>query len=184
MDTEFEAKSVKIDKTEIREKLKSLGAILVFPEKKFTRITFDNPELKARNAWVRIRNEGEKTTMSFKIVENADSASGMKEASVTVSDLNAAKIIMEQIGLKQKGYEENLREEWRLGDVVFDIDTWPMIDPYLEIEGPSEAVVKDYFAKLGLDFSQAYFGSADILYKRLYGIDILNRPHLLFSDQA
>lgn len=183
METEFEAKYPKINKDKIRRKLKDLGAELVFSERKFIRMTFDTPELRAKDAWVRLRDEGEKTTMTFKIVENADSAAGMKEVSFRISDINAAKTLLEQVGLTHKGYEENLREEWKFDGVTFEIDTWPLIDPYIEIEALSEQIVMDYFEKLGLDYSGAYFGSVDILYRKLYGIEILGRKQLLFSDK-
>ncbi len=183
MEIEFEAKYPKINKDEIRKKLKGLGAELVFAERKFIRMTFDTPNLLSKGAWVRLRDEGEKTTMTFKIVENENSAAGMKEVSFKISDINAAKTLLEQIGLTHKGYEENLREEWKLGSVTFDIDSWPLIDPYIEIEAPSEETVKEYFSKLGLDYSKAYFGSVDILYSKLYKIEILGRKQLLFSDK-
>ncbi len=180
MEIEFEAKAPKIDKDNIRAKLKEIGAELVFPERKFTRMTFDTPELQSKNAWVRLRDEGEQYTMTLKVVEDRNSIEGMREVSFVIDDMEAAKIFLDQLGIEQKGYEENLREEWRIGDVLFEIDTWPLIDPYLEIEGPDEAAVKKYFEKLGLDYSNAVFGSVDILYKDLYGIDILSKERLTF----
>lgn len=183
MQIEFEAKSPKINKDEIRKKLKELGAELVFSERKFIRMTFDTPELRSKNAWVRLRDEGEKITMTFKIVEDEKSAAGMKEVSFEISEMGSAKILLEQLGLTHKGYEENLREEWQLGEVTFDIDTWPLIDPYLEIEAPSEEIVKNYFEILELDYSEAYFGSSDIIYREMYGIEILGRKQLTFEDK-
>lgn len=183
MQIEFEAKYPKINKKEIREKLKDLGAELVFAERKFIRMTFDTPKLRTKNAWVRLRDEGDKTTMTFKVVDDKKSASGMKEVSFVISDMASAKSLLEQLGLTHKGYEENLREEWQLGEVIFDIDTWPLIDPYLEIEAPSEEIVKNYFEILELDYSKASFGSADIIYKDLYGIEILGRKQLIFEDK-
>ena len=70
-----------------------------------------------------------------------------------------------------------------VNEVEFDIDTWPMIDPYLEIEAPSEGLVIEYFEKLGFDYSKAYFGSADIIYRDEYGIDILPIKKLRFSGE-
>lgn len=94
-----------------------------------------------------------------------------------------AKNFVEGLGYKQRSYEKNLREEWGLDEIIFDIDTWPLIDPYLEIEASSEKLVKEYFDKLGLDYSKAIFGSSDILYKNIYGIDILKRKTLTFDDK-
>lgn len=184
MQTEFEAKSIKINKDQIRTKLKALGAEVVFPEREFTRMTFDNPDLRSKGAWVRLRDEGGgKMTLALKVVSDEKSIEGMKEVSFTVGDMESAALFVEELGFKRKGFEKNLREEWKLGDVVFDIDTWPLIDPYLEIEAESEATVKEYFEKLGLDYSKALFGSSDIVYRDVYGIEILGRKTLTFEDK-
>jgi adenylate cyclase, class 2 len=183
MNIEFEAKAIKIDKGKIRAKLEELGAELVFAEREFTRITFDNPTLKKNNAWIRLRDEGKgKVTLTFKVISDENSIEGMHEVGFEVSDMNAAMVFVEQLGFERKGYEKNLREEWKLGDVIFDIDTWPLIDPYLEIEASSEEQVKKYFEMLDLNYADASFGSADILYRDVYGIEILGRESLTFED--
>lgn len=182
MQIEFEAKALKIDKDQIRKKLKDLGAEQVFEEVEFTRMTFDNQEMRDRGAWIRLRDEGEgKITLALKIVSDEKSIQGMKEVSFTVGNMESVAMFIEELGFKRKGYEKNLREEWKLGEVIFDIDTWPLIDPWLEIEASSEKEVKEYFEKLGLDYSQAKFGSADVVYKDVYGIEILGRESLLFE---
>lgn len=179
-DTEFEAKAIKINKEEIRRKLKKLGAKLVFPERLFTRITFDNPILKSENAWVRLRDEGDKITLAYKEVKNKTVVDGMSEIILTVSSLEAAKKFVEKLGVSQKNFQQNYREEWQLSKVIFDLDTWPLIDPWLEIEGPNKKIIKNFFAKLELDFSKAMFGPADVVYREIYGIDILVKPILVF----
>lgn len=183
MHIEFEAKFPKINKEEIRSKLMELGAILNFSERKFIRMTFDTPELRSKNAWVRIRNEGDKITLTFKVEGNQNSIVGMKEVGFVIDDIEAAKSFLEQLGLKHKGYEENMREEWKLGDTIFEIDTWPFIDPYIEIEAPNKELVIEYFNKLDLDYSKAYFGAVASLYRDLYGIEILGRKQLTFEDK-
>jgi adenylate cyclase class 2 len=79
-------------------------------------------------------------------------------------------------------YQENYREEWRLGDLAFDFDTWPGLPTFLEIEGPDEASVRQAAARLGLDYADARFGSVDTVYRSEQDRDILAEPTLLFSD--
>jgi adenylate cyclase, class 2 len=74
------------------------------------------------------------------------------------------------------------REEWRWGEVAFDFDTWPGLPTFVEIEGPNEAAVRQAAATLGLDYSQARFGSVDEIYKSELGRDILAEPTLLFAS--
>ncbi|MEV8631459.1 hypothetical protein AB0395_07355 [Streptosporangium sp. NPDC051023] len=74
------------------------------------------------------------------------------------------------------------REEWSLDDVTFDIDTWPGLSTFVEIEGPDEATVRRAASLLGFDYSEARFGSVDEIYKSEMGRDILAEPTLLFSQ--
>ena len=90
MDIEFEAKIIKINKDEVRVKLKQIEAELVFSEKLFTRATYDNPELKSKGAWIRLRDEGGKITLALKQVSNGKSVDGTREISFNVSDFNQA----------------------------------------------------------------------------------------------
>jgi len=178
----FEAKFLEIDKNAVRERLRELGATLAFPERLFTRTTFNNPKLQIRNAWVRVRDEGDKVTMAFKIVSNESEITGTREVQLEVDSAQKAKAFLEQLDLKPRNFQENKREEWRLGNVIFDIDTWPLIPPYLEIEAKNEAAVRNWSKKLGFDYSKAIFGSVDIVYSKFYGIDVLAIRRLTFGD--
>lgn len=179
---EFEAKVLEIDKNIVRKRLRELGATLTFPEKLFTRATFDNLELRAKNAWVRVRDEGDRVTMAFKVVSDESKITGMREVQLEVDSMEKAKTFLEQLGLKQKNFQQNKREEWELDGVVFDIDTWPLIPPYLEIEAKDEQTVKDWFKKSGFDYSNAVFGSTDVVYSKFYGKDILTMESLIFEE--
>lgn len=181
MEVEFEAKAIKVDKNSIREKLNQLGARLIFPERMFTRITFENKELKKRNSWIRLRDEGKLITLAFKQVTDKTSIQGMQEISIVVNNFEATQQLILQLGFEQRGFEQNLREEWSYQDLTIDLDTWPMIDPWLEIEGPNEEQVRSFFRIMDLDYSQAMFGSADIVYREIYNIDILKMKKLTFS---
>lgn len=89
-----------------------------------------------------------------------------------------------ELGLREVRYQENYREEWQLGNVVFDLDTWPSLPTFLEIEGPDEPAVRQAAEQLGLDYAQARFGSVDEIYKTETGRDILAEPTLLFGESA
>jgi adenylate cyclase class 2 len=181
MNTEFEAKAVKINKEKIRRKLKKMGAKLVFKEKKYTRVTYKLP-VKLEGGWGRLRTDGDKTTLAIKQVLEK-SVTGTKEIEIEVNDFEKTRELLKMAGWKEQNYQENLRERWIFDDVEFDIDTWPVIDPYIEIEAKNEEKVKEWFEKLDLDFNKAYFGSSDIVYKEVYNIDIISMPVLIFNDK-
>lgn len=44
------------------------------------------------------------------------------------------------------------------------LDEWPWLPTYIEIEGPTEAAIKETAHKLGFDWADAKFGSVDTAY--------------------
>lgn len=94
----------------------------------------------------------------------------MKEVCLEVNDYNDAVLLLQSLGLKIKAQQETLREEWRLNDVELDIDTWPWLPTFVEIEGPSETSVKTIANQLGFDMSSALYGSVDTIYKIYYDV--------------
>ncbi len=182
MKHEYEAKFLSMDVAGLQAKLTALGAARAFPRTLLTRRIFENDALDG-GQWVRLRDEGTRSTLTLKQVEDASRIDGTTEIETEVTDLQAMAEILRVLGLREVRYQENYREEWRLGEVAFDFDTWPDLDTFLEIEGPDEASVRRAAASLGLDYSEARFGSVDEIYKSETGRDILAEPTLLFSDE-
>ncbi|MFH9082879.1 class IV adenylate cyclase [Streptomyces sp. NPDC017673] len=181
MKHEYEAKFLAVDVVGLQAKLAVLGAVQAIPRTLLTRKIFENDSLDG-GAWLRLRDEGTRSTLTLKQVTDATTIDGTKEIETEVADLHAMADILRRVGLTEVRYQENYREEWRLGEVAFDFDTWPDLPTFLEIEGPDEASVRQAAGLLGLDYSQARFGSVDEIYKSEAGRDILAEPTLLFSD--
>ena len=87
---------------------------------------------------------------------------------------------MELAGIKNKGYQENNRVQYVLDDVEIDIDTWPMIPTYVEIEGKSEESVLNIIKKLGINDKKITTLDVQSLYKEIYNIDITKIDVLKF----
>jgi len=168
MKTEFEATFLQQDKDTLREKLKAVGANLVFPEFLMKRVVFD-PPIAIPGGWMRVRQEADKVTMSLKVV-TGNKIEDQKEAMLEVNDFDEAVVFLSSIGAKQKAYQETKRELWKLGDVECTIDTWPGLHPFLEVEGSSEEAVKEAAEKLGLDYSDAQFCEVSFVYQKELGI--------------
>ncbi|WP_227982042.1 class IV adenylate cyclase [Nocardia spumae] len=183
MKHEYEATFPAIDVEAVRTALTVLGAVPTMPRTLLTRRIFDGDAV-ARGAWVRLRDEGARSTLTLKQVTDATTIDGTTEIETTVGDPNAVAEILVHLGLTEVRYQENYREEWQLGEVVFDIDTWPALPTFLEIEGPDEAAVRRAAESLGLDYSDARFGSVDVLYASETGRDILAERVLLFDETA
>jgi adenylate cyclase class 2 len=172
MQTEIEAKFLHIDIDEMRHRLTQTGASLATPERLMRRRVFDFPHgaLAKRDAWVRVRDEGDRITMSVKEGSGNDIHS-IREALVTVTDFDTATDFLTGLGLQLKAFQENRRESWRLGEVEIDLDTWPWVDPVIEIEGPHASSVQAAAETLGLDWKQAVFGGIEPVYMDEFDVD-------------
>ncbi len=174
MNTEIEVKFLHVNHDELREKLTTLGAECKEPMRLMRRVAFDNAAMRAKNGWVRVRDEGNKVTMGYKQTDSYD-IDGTKEIETTVGDFEAAVAIFQQIGLDGGSFQESKRESWVLGEVMIELDEWPWLDAFMEIEAPSEGLVRDTAEKLGLDMATALSGDVMVAYREQY-------PHLGAKD--
>jgi len=186
MNIEYEATFPNINKDEIRRRLAGAGAVLIKNEFLQRRTVFQLPKgNQIDGGWLRVRDEGDKITMSLKVV-NGDKITDQKEICLKVDDYNEAVIFLENIGCQQKSYQENRREIWRLGKAEVTIDEWPFLEPFVEIEADSENSVQAAAKTLGFDYSKAIFGATDLLYEKRYGLslEIINNhtPRIVFAE--
>lgn len=189
MNIEYEATFRNINKDEIREKLKVAGAKLIKPEFLQKRSVFLMPSGHViEDAWLRVRDEQDKITLALKIVKNNLKIEDQKEIELKVDSFETACELLQTIGCKKKGYQENLREKWELDGVEITIDEWPYLEPFVEIEADSEERVKKVAEKLGFNYQNAYFGVVTGLYATKYNLseDKINNhtPEILFNMKA
>lgn len=185
MKTEIEAKFLDVDFNLMREKLSQLGGKCIQPMRLMRRTLIEPPELEARHAFIRVRDEGDKVTLAYKQFDTI-SLIGAKEIEVTVSDFEDTIALLEQAGLTTKAFQETRRETWHLGDVEVVLDEWPWLKPYIEIEGPSEEAVKTTTAQLGFMWNDAVFGRVTSAYQLQYpagDADKLNTIPVVAFDQ-
>src|SRR5581483_10115164 len=172
--TEFEAKFGPIDKEKYREKLKSLGAKLISPERLMRRAIVDKrkyPQLLCD--YIRVRDEGDIVRLSAKThAKEGGSLTDQKETDVIVSDFEKAKQIVELMGFKFDKYQENLRETWEYKGAEITIDTWPGFDPYSEVEADSEEQVKEIAEELGLSWETKRITAITEVLADAYGLSI------------
>lgn len=161
MKTEFEAKFINIDKDEVRARLKAAGARLVVPERLMRRALAGKEFYEGK--WLRLRDEGDKVTLTFKN-RSGRTVDNTTEIEVEVEDFQSTKQILEMSDIEFIAYQENKRESWVLGKARIEIDTWPGVPAHIEIEAPTEKEVRNTAAKLGFNWSEASFLTADELY--------------------
>lgn len=125
MNLELEVKFYPVDKGSIVNKLKEIGAVNVLSETLMRRVIYDhrsNPSIKC--TYARIRDEGDKITMSLKVSANeGGTIYDQKEAQIKVNSFEDAREIMKGVGLKETNYQENYRSTWtyKNSEIVIDL---------------------------------------------------------------
>lgn len=177
MHTEIEERVLEINVEKITKKLEQLSAVKV-GEWNQRRYVYDfNP--KRESEWIRLRDTGEQITITYKNIEK-DSIDGTKEVEVEVSDFKETNQLLEILGYKSKAYQENKRIRYILDDVEIDIDSWPLIPTYMEIEGKSVEDVKKIEKLLEIDEGKITNLNCQDIYSKIYGIDVDKIKELKF----
>ena len=177
MHTEIEERVLEVNVEEITKRLEDLNALKV-GEWNQKRYVYDfNP--KRENEWIRLRDTGEQITLTYKNVEK-NSIDGTKELEVEVSDFEETNQLLKILGYNHKGYQENKRIRYVLNDVEIDIDSWPLIPTYMEIEGKTIEEVKEVEKLLEVNEEKITNLNCQDIYKKIYGIDINEIKELKF----
>lgn len=170
MKIEYEVRFLEIDKDKILKRLKELGAKEIGNWLQ-VRKTYDLIQPQ-KNSWLRLRTNGKTTTLTVKEI-NSDKIDGTNETEVIVDDFNEMDKILTKIGLKARNYQENYRQQFQYKNSEIDIDSWPLIPTYLEIEGKNEEIIKEICSDLELDYKKSITMDVTDIYKKVYNIDIL-----------
>ncbi len=172
MQKEIEAKFLKINHDDIRNKLSSIGAKCHIPMRLMCRTTFDYPDrrLNKDGSWIRLREELDgKIELMLKSVK-AQELGQTFEQPVLVDDYESAKAFLLAIGLEVKSEQESKREVWLKDDVEIMFDVWPWVPPFIEIEAKTENAVQELAQTLGLNWSDAKFGSITPVFVDEFGM--------------
>lgn len=95
---------------------------MIKPEFLQKRVVFNLPAGPNGFSWARVRDEGDKITMSFKSIKDNNKIDDQKEISLIIDDFGKGVEFLEVIGCKKKSYQETKREIWKLDDTEICID--------------------------------------------------------------
>lgn len=115
-------------------------------------ITFIYQFRNNENKWIRLRTSNKKTTLTVKhiLAQKEDSnLQQLKEVEMEVSSIEEANDFLEAIGLSHKCYLEKKRTTYSLKEHLIEIDTWPKIPTYFELEGKNENDIEEILNLLG-----------------------------------
>lgn len=185
MEKELEATFSNINVDKIRDGLRKIGAELIYPERLMRRYIFAPFKTDdLGREYIRVRDEGDEKTMSIKrfIGEKIED---QFETCLSIDDFDQGYQFLKQLGLEQKAYQETKREKWVLDGVEIVIDTWPGLNPFIEIEGPTVAQVKKVVDALNFNYEEAIFGPVEFVYEKELGItaeQINNQTSIITFD--
>ncbi len=183
---EIEAKFLEINPAQIQTKLKKLGAKKIF-DKTFREAIYCPPRAtKEYDKWlkerrrVRIRDTGEEVLLAIK-VNKKWGLSDTEEVEQKVASFEETEKFLKLLGLALLRYQEKRRISYQVDGAHIEVDYWPWVPTWLEIEAESEKKVKDWAQKLDLDWEQAEFRDAAAVYDEVYNIDIFNLDRVAFD---
>jgi adenylate cyclase, class 2 len=175
---EYEAKVLGIDPEIVEGKVLGLGGRRV-ADRMIRRFVYDVvPGDESR--WIRLRDTGSEVTLTVKEIVH-DGIDGTTETEVVVSSFETANELLRQMGFKPKSYQENRRTSFELYGAQLEIDHWPHIPPYLEIESHSHKHVVEVAAALGYPEHELTGENTTKVYAR-YNINLADIPDLRFTD--
>lgn len=141
--------------------------------------------------WIRLRKTIEKTqdkkiesvtlTVKHILKANETNIQQMQETEIRVNSFEETNELLEKIGFFHRSYQEKKREKYILNEHEIDIDTWPGIPTYFEVEGKDKKDLEEILNTLGYSFDDAISCTVDEIYRKI-GMDINNMSELKFED--
>lgn len=173
MPKEFEHAFFDFDKKEIISKIKDMkgkhkGTYLF-------RVQVLIHPLNAPGTYVRVRDEGFRTTMTYKLQGPKDKYPDEKE--VIISDFDTGVELLLGLGCKKKYYYEKIREIWDVKNTEVVFDSNPGIDDRLEVESKTLKEMKEmikYFDLKVIERPERYLD--------LFGVVIPKTVDLTFAN--
>jgi adenylate cyclase class 2 len=171
---EIETKVLEVNLLEVSQKIESLGAekiqeVLL----KVDWFSFPENSIDKQPWFLRIRSYSTgKVEVTWKgDLEVLGTSRKVREINLNVEEHEKMKLLFESIGLVVYAHQEKKRISWKLGDVQFDLDTYPNMPSYLEIEGPSEEKINETIKKLNLSEQQTWNDGERTLIEGKYKLD-------------
>ena len=179
MHTEYEVRILEVNVDEIVDKLKSLNATKEWDLLQKRYVYDFIPKVDGK--WIRLRTNGEKTTLTIKNLVSSE-IDGTQELEINVDSFEQCNLILNELGYEARSYQENRRVQYVLNGVEIDIDYWPMIPTYLEIEGNSEEAVYNTLEALGFSRDDATTKDVDRIYAD-YGYNLNEISNLKLEEE-
>lgn len=135
--------------------------------------------------WIRLREDGEKIELTAKYIYNSNAEyqiDDVKEIEILVDDFENANKLVEEMGYYKKKLVEKKRTSYIYEGLQIEIDEWPLLDPYVEIEGKNVDSIYELAEKLGYLKEQVKVMNTEDVYLKS-GIDLNKYEIMTFNYQ-
>ncbi len=146
---EIEVKILEVDRDKIISRLNECGAQKIF-EGTLHSIYLETSKGKV----LRLRRKGDKTILTLKVKKEDAEFKVNTEYEIEVDNFEETRRIFRHLGYTEKREDNKKRISYVLKNSVVEIDEFPGIPPFLEIESESKEEIKKIVALLGFSFSQ------------------------------
>lgn len=170
----FKLKSIKeITKKDLNEITNFLEDPII--EKSFKKYMINE------NKWIRLRQSNNKITLTSKhILEKSKSNfQNVLETEIEVSSLEETNLLLENLGIAKRSYQEKIRHSYIYKSAEIEIDIWPLLKPYMEIECDDENTINEILDLLKIRDKEIVSLNTEQLYKRI-NIDVHSMSELKF----
>ncbi len=137
------------------------------------------------NKWIRLRETDNLTTVATKNILEKKVEEEMQpvlEAEIDVVSILEANEFLEQLGFAYRNYQEKRRITYFVNNIKVDIDFWPLIPPYMEIESTDEKI-KETIDLLNLGDYEIVSCNTEEVYKK-YDINIYDYRELRLDEKS
>lgn len=129
--------------------------------------------------WIRLRQTGDETTITIKKIVDSKGEyelDAVEELEFNVPDIETGKAFLEDLGYFFARHQIKMRIAYDYKNTEIVIDKWPMLNPYVEIEGSTADEINEAVEMLGYNVEDAIIINTDDVYLKA-GIDIYDNEH-------
>ncbi len=133
------------------------------------------------NKWIRLRQSNNIVTLTSKHILEKQKANIQRvlETEIEVSSLEETNLLLESLGLARRSYQEKVRYSYTYKSAEIEIDIWPLLKPYMEIECEDENIINEILDLLEIKDMEIVSLNTEALYKRI-NIDVHSMSELKF----
>ena len=171
---EIETKVLEIDVDNIEEKLRNLGAKKISDTLLTVDLLRSVGTKNGEDKWfLRVRSYNkEKVEVTWKAIsEHIGVSRKHKEINFEIEDHDKMVDLFCEIGLEKYAHQEKKRISWKLENTQFDIDIYPCMIPFVEIESDSVESIDDFIKKLNLENHETWNDGERTLIENKYKLD-------------